>query len=109
MKCGPMASTAISPVLPSIHRSTFTLPAKQRRSGANRRVKGGIGGLLCVLFGAVLAASQVAVVPAYADEQQLQRQIDAMKRQLEAMQRELAQTRKQSVQQRAGVAHQQAG
>jgi hypothetical protein len=109
MKCGPMASTAISPVLPSIHRSTFTLTAKQRRSGANLRVKRGIGGLLCVLFGAVLAASQVAVVPAYADEQQLQRQIDAMKRQLEAMQRELAQTRKQSVQQRAGVAHQQAG
>jgi hypothetical protein len=58
-----------------------------------------------MLFGAVLGAFQVAIVPAHADEAQLQRQIDAMKRQLEAMQRELAQTRKQLAQQPSGAAH----
>jgi hypothetical protein len=57
-----------------------------------------------LLLGTLLGAPQVAVVPAHADEAQLQRQIDAMKRQLEAMQRELAQTRKQSAQPRAGAA-----
>ena len=58
-----------------------------------------------VLAGTVLGASHLMATSAYADEEQLQRQINAMKRQLEAMQRELAQTRKQSaqpVQQRAG-------
>jgi hypothetical protein len=49
-----------------------------------------------LLLGLVIAASQV--VPAHADEEQLQRQIDAMKRQLDAMQRELAQSRRQSAQ-----------
>jgi hypothetical protein len=61
-----------------------------------------------LLFAVALGAYQVAVVPARADEEQLQRQINAMKRQLDAMQRELAQSRKQSAQQRAGSASQQA-
>lgn len=51
------------------------------------------GGLL---LGALLGASQIAIQPAYADEEQMQRQIDAMKRQLEKMQRELAESKKQS-------------
>ena len=73
--------------------------------GPSPKLKLTIGGLL---FGAVLGSFQLEVVPAYADEEQLQRQIDAMKRQLEAMQRELAQTRKQSAQQRASAAPSQA-
>ena len=51
-----------------------------------------LGGLL---FGALLVASQTTSLPAYADEAQLQRQIDIMKRQLEKMQQELAQSKKQ--------------
>ena len=101
MHRGLMAFTATSAAFPSIRLPAFAPTPQQSRSGANLRVKRGTGGLLCVLFGAVLTASQVAVIPAHADEQQLQRQIDAMKRQLEAMQRELAQTRKQSAQPRA--------
>jgi len=53
-----------------------------------------LGGLL---FGALLVASQTAALPAYADEAQLQRQIDIMKRQLEKMQQELAPSKKQPV------------
>jgi hypothetical protein len=104
MHRGLMAFTATSAAFPSIRLSAFARTPQQGRSGANLRVKRGTGGLLCVLFAAVLTTSQVAVVPAHADEQQLQRQIDAMKRQLEAMQRELALTRKQSAQPRAGAA-----
>src|SRR5579872_2031316 len=52
-------------------------------------------GLRALLFAALLGASQFAFAPAYADEGQLQRQIDAMKRQLEKMERELAQTKRQ--------------
>ena len=48
-----------------------------------------------LLFGALLGASQFAILPAYADEVQLQRQIDVMQRQLEKMQHELAQSKKQ--------------
>jgi hypothetical protein len=52
------------------------------------------------LAGAVLGASHLMAVPAHADEEQLQRQINAIKRQLDAMQQELAQSRKQSAQRR---------
>jgi hypothetical protein len=95
MYCGPMPSTAIS--LASTHPSPLAPTPQQRR---HPNVKRAIGGLL---FGALLGASQIAIVPAYADEEQLQRQIDAMKRQLESMQRELAQSKRQSVQQRSGA------
>jgi hypothetical protein len=99
MNRGPMASTAISVAWLSIRPSALTPCPQQRR---RVHLKRGIGGLL---FGAVLGASQAAVVPAYADEEQLQRQIDMMKRQLDAMQRELAQSKKQQ----AVAAHMPAG
>ena len=89
MSRGPVASAAISLARFSIRPSPPAHLPQQKRRGSNSKLRLGIGGLL---FGAMLGASQVAVVPAYADEEQLQRQIDAMKRQLEAMQRELAQT-----------------
>jgi hypothetical protein len=54
------------------------------------------GMLRVFLAGTVLGVSQLIFVPAHADEEQLQRQITAMKRQLDAMQKELAQSRKQS-------------
>ena len=104
MNRGPVP-TAIPLARFSIHPLAFALSPQQKRRRVHPGLKRSIGGLL---FGAVLAASQVTAVPAYADEEQLQRQIDAMKRQLEAMQRELAQTRKQSAQQRASAAPQQA-
>ena len=47
-----------------------------------------------LLFGALLGASQFALAPAYADEVQLQHQIDVMKRQLEKMERELASSKR---------------
>jgi hypothetical protein len=103
MNRGLMASTAISVVWFSIRRTLLT-PTPQQSRRVN--LKRGIGGLL---FGAVLGASQLAVIPAVADEEQLQRQITAMKRQLDAMQRELAQTKKQSAQQQAATAPQPAG
>jgi hypothetical protein len=103
MNRGPMASTAISVVWLS-NRSSTLAPSPRQRRRVNLTPR--IGGLL---FGAALAASQLAVVPAYADEEQMQRQIDAMKRQLDAMQRELAQAKKQSAQQRAVAAPRQAG
>ena len=103
MNRGPMASTAISGASLSTRPSALSpTPQQGRRANLTR----GIGGLL---FGAVLGASQLAVIPARADEEQLQRQIDAMKRQLDAMQRELVQTKKQSAQQRAIAAPGQAG
>jgi hypothetical protein len=103
MNRGPMASTAISGARLSTRPSALSpTPQQARRANLTR----GIGGLL---FGAVLGASQLAVIPARADEEQLQRQIDAMKRQLDAMQRELVQTKKQSAQQRAAAAPQQGG
>ena len=104
MNCAPMASAAISSTPLSIRVSRVACSAEPGRRGP--LVKGGIAGLL---LAAMLGASQLAITPAYADEQQLQRQIDAMKRQLETMQRELAQTRKQSAQQRAVAAPQPAG
>src|ERR1700731_2115266 len=60
------------------------------------------GKLRVFLAGTVLGSSQLMIAPAHADEEQLQRQIDAMKRQLDAMQKELAQSRKQSAQRQAG-------
>jgi hypothetical protein len=48
-----------------------------------------------ILFGALIGASQLAAIPAYADEAQLQQQINVMKRQLEKMERELVQAKKQ--------------
>jgi hypothetical protein len=78
---------------------------QQKEKGSDLKARRALGGLL---FGALLGATPVMVVPARADEEQLQRQIDVMKRQLEAMQRELAQSKKQSTQQRAGTAPQPA-
>jgi hypothetical protein len=103
MNRGPIASTAFSFAQLSIRPFSFTRNPHHDKREVDPKVKRGIGGLL---FGAVLGASQVAVVPTYADEAQLQRQIDAMKQQLEAMQRELAQSRKQSA--RIGAAPHQA-
>src|SRR6516165_6561030 len=99
MECSLMASTAISFALFPALSSTLTRPSQRERRKTDLKIKQGIGRLL---FGAVLGASHIAAVPAYADEERLQRQIDAMKRQLEAMQRELAQSKKQSAQQRSG-------
>ena len=47
-----------------------------------------------LLAGSMFGASYLLTMPARADEEQLQRQIDAMKHQLEAMQRELAHSKK---------------
>ena len=79
MNGSPMASAAISLAWLSIRPSALARSPRQKRRGVDLKFKRGIGGLL---FGALLGASQVAVVPAYADKEQLQRQIDAMKRQL---------------------------
>jgi hypothetical protein len=57
-----------------------------------------------LVAGTVLAASNLMVAPAYADEEQLQRQISAMQKQLDLMQRELAKTKKQAAQPQAGAA-----
>jgi hypothetical protein len=56
---------------------------------------------LLLVAGTALGVSPLLAAPAHADEEQLQRQINAMKRQLDAMQRELAQSRKQSAQRQA--------
>ncbi len=64
--------------------------------------------LSCFLFSSALAASCLAIAPARADEEQLQRQITAMKAQLDAMQRELAQTKKQAMRPQAAPAQQSA-
>ena len=104
MNRGPTASNAISFASRSIRPLAFARNPQKTR-GSNQKFKLGSG----VLFVAMLGASQLAVIPAYADEEQMQRQIDAMKRQLDAMQRELAQTKKQSAQQQAATAPQQAG
>jgi len=87
-----MAST-ISLAWLSMRPSVLTRSLQPKRRGVDLKIKRRIGGLL---LGLVIAAFQV--VPAHADEEQLQRQIDAMKRQLDAMQRELAQSRRQSAQ-----------
>jgi hypothetical protein len=58
---------------------------------------------LMFLAGTMLGASQLMVMPAHADDEQLQRQIDAMKRQLDAMQRQLANAKKQPVQRGGGL------
>ncbi len=55
-----------------------------------------------LLAGTIIGASYLMVAPAHADEEQLQRQINAMKQQLDAMQRELAHAKKQSAQPRPG-------
>lgn len=51
--------------------------------------------LRVLLFGTALGTSFFSLVPARADEEQLQRQITAMQHQLDVMKRELAQTKKQ--------------
>src|SRR5262249_55489857 len=103
MNRGPIGPTAISLAWVSSRPSAFARRPQQERRRDSSGLKRSIGGLL---LGAMFAASQINVVPAYADEAQLQRQIDGMKRQLEAMQRELAQTRKQSAQQASAVPRQ---
>lgn len=104
MKRGPIASAPISLTILSVRPSALTRSRQMGRDVAFK-AKLAIGGLL---FGMMLGASPFAVVPAHADEEQLQRQINAMKRQLDAMQRELAQSKKQSAQQRASSVPQQA-
>jgi hypothetical protein len=88
MKCGPMGRSDIS-------FAEFSVGSSQKKRAVGLKVKHGIGGLL---FGAMLGAAQLAAAPAYADEEQLQRQIDTMKRQLEKMQRDLAASRKPTAQ-----------
>ena len=104
MKRGPIASAPISLTILSVRPSALTRSRQMGRDVAFK-AKLAIGGLL---FGMMLGASPFTVVPAHADEEQLQRQINAMKRQLDAMQRELAQSKKQSAQQRASSVPQQA-
>src|SRR3984893_10254394 len=63
-----------------------------------------------LLAGTVLGASFLMTVPAFADDAQMQQQINAMQRQLQAMQAQLAQTKKDTAaaKQQANVAQQQA-
>jgi Tfp pilus assembly protein PilN len=63
-----------------------------------------------LLAGTVVGASFLATAPAFADDAQLQQQINAMQQQLQAMQDQLAQTKKQAsaAQQQASAAQQQA-
>jgi hypothetical protein len=63
-----------------------------------------------LLAGTVLGASYLATAPAFADDAQLQQQINAMQQQLNAMQAQLAQTKQQAhaAQQQATAAQQQA-
>ena len=63
-----------------------------------------------LLAGTVLGSSFLIAVPAFADDAQLQQQIDAMQRQLNAMQAQLAQTKAQAsaAKQQASAAQQQA-
>ena len=63
-----------------------------------------------LLAGTVLGTSFLIAVPAFADDAQLQQQIDAMQRQLNAMQAQLAQTKAQAsaAKQQASAAQQQA-
>ena len=49
-----------------------------------------------LLAGTVLGTSILISVPAFADDAQLQQQIDAMQRQLQAMQAQLAETKRQA-------------
>jgi hypothetical protein len=83
MKRGPMACA---------DTSVICLPVRLSRGrGIDPKIKK-IGP---ILFGALIGASQFEAIPAYADEAQLQQQINVMKRQLEKMERELAQAKKQ--------------
>lgn len=63
-----------------------------------------------LLAGTVVGASFLATAPAFADDAQLQQQINAMQQQLNAMQAQLAQTKQQAsaAKQQANVAQQQA-
>jgi hypothetical protein len=63
-----------------------------------------------LLAGTVLGTSFLIAAPAFADDAQLQQQIDAMQRQLNAMQAQLAQTKAQAsaAKQQASAAQQQA-
>jgi hypothetical protein len=63
-----------------------------------------------LLAGTVLGASALMAAPAFADDAQMQQQINAMQQQLQAMQDQLAQTKKQAAaaQQQANSAQQQA-
>src|ERR1700742_2492625 len=98
MNNGPMASAVISRAR-LLNRIPAHLPFPTQDRRVNPKLKRAL--VVAALLGAVLAASQTAIVPAHADEEQLQRQIDLMKRQLDAMQRELKESRKQSAQTRA--------
>ena len=49
-----------------------------------------------LLAGTVLGASSLIAAPAFADDAQLQQQVNAMQQQLEAMQAQLAQTKKEA-------------
>ena len=64
-----------------------------------------------LLAGTVLGASFLITAPAFADDAQMQQQINAMQQQLQAMQAQMAQTKKQAAaaQQQASTAEQQAG
>ena len=70
-------------------------------------VKRRLGALLA---GTVLGASFLITAPAFADDAQMQQQINAMQQQLQAMQAQMAQTKKQAAaaQQQASTAQQQA-
>ena len=64
-----------------------------------------------LLAGTVLGASFLITAPAFADDAQMQQQINTMQRQLQAMQDQLAQTKKEAAppaQQQASTAQQQA-
>src|ERR1700738_2118827 len=65
------------------------LQLRGREMDVNRRL-----GLL--LAGMVLATSFLISAPAFADDAQLQQQINAMQRQLQAMQAQLAETKRQA-------------
>ena len=82
MKRGPMACA---------DTSIICLPVRlSRERGIDPKIKK-VGP---ILFGALIGVSQFAAIPAYADEAQLQQQINVMKRQLEKMERELVQAKK---------------
>jgi hypothetical protein len=63
-----------------------------------------------LLAGTVLGASFLTAAPAFADDAQMQQQINAMQQQLQAMQAQMAQTKKQAAaaQQQANTAQQEA-
>ncbi len=93
MKCSPSAPADVSVACLSV------LPS-QREGGGGRKFRQGLGGLLA---GALLGASPLAILPAHADEAQLQHQIDVMQKQLAKMQRELAEKKQAPAPRMAGA------